>query len=191
VVNRNVLKLQSRLKTQNRQELITEITTKLALSKDIARSEIHATWKRKTITANIRTMGAAMSDWKDAEISVVNALRYRGVACHHVGDYKSQWDVATDDGDQHIEVKYAGNNGRGLDSRWNVNVHRHNDLNEDGVDWYVVVLEGITRFNTFVILPTPLRRPTLVFSLRSLLNKHSGDVGNWEPIIAEERRRRQ
>src|SRR5271157_4882764 len=78
--------------------------------------------------------------------------------------------------DKRVEVKecrpttkpHKGNDGISRRyTEWQANIHRHGKVNESSCDVYIVRLVGIPEFSSavYLILPAPLKKPTLRISL--------------------------
>lgn len=134
--------------------------------------------------------------WQQAEVSTAYALRHRGVRCRNVGHLYRPWDVETRGGIR-VEVKDSMLH-RGL---WAVNLQRHERKNvkqssDAHSDFYVIALRGILGFKgvthrLWIVLDAKKYRNTkfLRWTLRSLLNKHARDIGDWSKILKKEKRR--
>jgi len=65
---------------------------------------------------------------------------------------------------------------------WQANIHRHGRVKESEVDVYIIRLVGIPEFTAalYLLIPAPLKTPTLKITLRSLLQRYGVYVDNMQ-----------
>jgi hypothetical protein len=124
--------------------------------------------------------------FQQSEYAVRYALEYRGVTCRNVGHLRQPWDIETANGIR-IDVK----DSQLRNGRWTVNLRRKGSPRL--ADFYVVCLRGLQgqrgfANRVFVILDARdyLTQSLLIWTVRSLLNKHAGEVGAWHKILERE-----
>jgi hypothetical protein len=69
--------------------------------------------------------------------------------------------------------------------KWMVNIHRHGELDESGVDAYLILLSGVPGNDSmllYLVLPAPVNRPVFAFSTSSLIRIYNGAVDDWETL---------
>ncbi len=71
-----------------------------------------------------------------------------------------------------IELKVALPQKAKYGPFWKFNIHRHNALKENKVDFYVLRLQDVpfTRYDLHLLLKAPLKKKVLQFSVRSLMD---------------------
>lgn len=83
-----------------------------------------------------------------------------------------------------VAVKIASASTR---SKWMVNIQRHGQLDERGIDAYLFVLLGVPGNDSmplYLIMPAPVGRTTFQFSFSSLVKTYAGCVEDW-PTLRE------
>src|SRR5437899_3903662 len=129
--------------------------------------------------------------WLAAEYTVAHSLRQRGVKCKNVGHLKLAWDVETR-GRLRLDVKFSDLTSRG---RWVINLRRRGVKLHGRPNFFVVVLRGVRgpqglkkQNSLFVVLDAKkyAKKTILIWTVRSLLMKHSREVGAWSRLVAAE-----
>jgi|ERR1017187_7819639 hypothetical protein len=124
-----------------------------------------------------------------AEFACAYALKYRGVGAKAIGRKRLAWDVITKSGVK-VEVKHSALKH----GRWSINVSPDQIAQ---ADFLTVALTGWdgehgAAQRMWVVLPMRLikspARP-LHWSWRSVINKYSRYIGNWDLILRKERGR--
>ena len=112
--------------------------------------------------------------------SVAQLLRYRGYRVE-ASSYLCPFDLLVN-GCVRVEVKRAAFSR----NRWVVNIQRHNGLNEQGVDIYIIRLEKAPGLPcaTHLIMKAPLGKPTVTITFRSLLTKYAKHFNDYAVIDA-------
>ena len=123
--------------------------------------------------------GTAQDIGVKAEDYTVSLLRSRKMSVKAVG--KGLFDLLADG--LRVEVKVARKHH--TEMRWNVNIHRHNVLNESSVDVYVVLLDlrCVGKKKPLVLLyKAPLGCKRLTYSMDSLLTIDHPAIENWSVL---------
>lgn len=114
----------------------------------------------------------------DAEIRVAQRLALFGYSAKRM-PYNSPFDLLVNNS-LRVEVKYARPSDGWL---WRINFHRHGELDETNVDFYVVMLDGIPGFAKkamFLVFPAPAAVKSMTFTFATLLRKHHRHIDNWK-----------
>jgi hypothetical protein len=141
------------------------------------------------------TMRVGTKDWYKAQGVVRSWLLVSHNLKVIAADYYAPFDLFTPRGTR-IEVKFSpfrmhkGENLRnGKQPRWFFNIHRHNNLEESNVDFYVLVCQpnDLTSavgmdINIYLVVPAPIGRSTLGISMRTLLMKYGPFVDAVDAI---------
>jgi len=90
--------------------------------------------------------------------------------------YRRSYDLIVNG--KRVEIKSA----RPRNWKWRVNIHRHNHLDESKVDVYIFSLYNFPggKSGLHIIVPSPVKRSTMSFTVRSLISKWSRYVNAFE-----------
>lgn len=90
---------------------------------------------------------------------------------HIVEDHSKSWSPFDILMDRKIKIEVKTGSYRVQSKIWAFNIHRHNVLNEDGLDFYVLRFLDIpgTKRAINALYKAPLKTPTMQFSMRELL----------------------
>lgn len=105
---------------------------------------------------------------RDQAKTVIGTLSMYGHKTQDFSYGKSPFDVLLD-GKIKIEIK-TGHYSEKY-KQWTFNIHRHNILDESGVDFYVLRFNSIPGTNRAIhaLYKAPLKKRTMTFSIRQLL----------------------
>lgn len=106
-------------------------------------------------------------------------LSRNGVKAQVIRDRKSPFDLVCNG--LRVEVKTCQ---RRIEGNWQFNIHRHGEVKEDQVDAYVLRLENVPDIvkPLHLILLAPLRVPTFVVTLRSLILNYSRYINRLDVL---------
>src|ERR1700685_2878474 len=106
-------------------------------------------------------------DGRAAELQVMSLLTYRGFRVERMKECSSPFDLLLD-GNIRIEVKTCdgvrgGEGGENSQIKWLFNIHRHNILDESGVDFYILKLNytPIFKYPVHLLIEASIGRPTI------------------------------
>jgi hypothetical protein len=128
---------------------------------------------------------------RNAELAVKRLLKLKGFGVKLIPEYHASYDLLVQ-GRVRIEVKSCDGIMRGTDERyrkiaWAFNIHRHNIIDESGIDYYVLRLGNVKLFAypVMLLIPAPLGVPTISISVRSLLQRYSVYARAWVDFTPE------
>lgn len=81
-----------------------------------------------------------------------------------------------------VEIRCAA---MGADGKWRVNIHRHGEVDERGVDAYLFMLlnvPGNASLPLYVVLRAPVERLAYQFSFSSLMRRYKGAIEDWKTL---------
>lgn len=117
---------------------------------------------------------------EEGELRVQQLLRHYGRTTKKQGKF-SAFDLLVD-GKWRVEVKTCRPLPASKFPEWNANLHRHNILNEEGVDYYVIRLEGgegLWADAVHLLFKAPVKATHIRLTLRSLVNGYQQHVQNF------------
>ena len=117
--------------------------------------------------------------------SIIAILRGRGYVAKKAS-YSSPFDILVN-GKVRLEIKTGtprGTGNFGLRKGWVFNIHRHGRVKESDVDVYILRLNNVPGFKYAIhlIIRAPLKVPTLVITLRSLICLYGRHFNNFSVI---------
>lgn len=122
------------------------------------------------------------------EMAVYHILRQQGFKVKKMPHFKSGYDLLLN-GKIRVEVKTSM--GRSKSLSWGINFHRHGKTDESRVDLYIVRLHGVPgcKHALHMLMRAPINRPTIVFSVKSILSRYAANVTAWIDFVGSRGRK--